>query len=170
MVLGQAAAEADHERPGELEEAAAAEMELGGQALRAMWRWTCHQVWSLHARCECPVCTLLLMPCSAHQEAKLRQGITSLARPFGTLQWQLICPISGSVGRRDCPQHCQVCMSVTGACSAECALCPHNAALAWLLACFQLSDQGVGKAVNRSARTGRCALGGNASCSSRTSS
>ena len=44
MVLGQAAAEADHERPGELEEAAAAEIELGGQALRAMWRWTCHQV------------------------------------------------------------------------------------------------------------------------------
>ena len=44
VVLGQAAAEADHERPGELEEAAAAELELGGQALRAMWRWTCHQV------------------------------------------------------------------------------------------------------------------------------
>ena len=98
MVLGQAAAEADHERPGELEEAAAAEMELGGQALRAMWRWTCHQVWSLHARCECPGCTLLPMPCSAHQEAKVRQGITSLARPFGTLQRQLICPISGSAG------------------------------------------------------------------------
>ena len=44
VVVGKAAEQADVERPGELEEAAAAELELGGQALRATWRWSCHQV------------------------------------------------------------------------------------------------------------------------------
>ena len=44
VVVGRPAEQADLERPRELEEAAAAEIELGGQALRAVWRWTCHQV------------------------------------------------------------------------------------------------------------------------------